>query len=152
MKVITTLLKFGKSCLVPFTIFTLMVLFLIPTATTAQDIRGNANNRSWGMAKDGRVAMCFQAQFVNRTDDIVSNPQILVDLSAFPDIDELIVTNITGSGFDITDLDTSSSALSATNPIGTTITSPTSKTLGVNQGFSVIFTIYADPGLWGDYT
>ena len=76
-----------------------------------------------------------------------------LDFSDFPgSIDEIEILRLNGGGFDINDLDTSSSGISTANPSGNVFQSNPGKILQDRNNISLDIAIYVDPAIWGNST
>ncbi|NKI33327.1 Calx-beta domain-containing protein [Croceivirga thetidis] len=129
----------------------LFVIAFLTLSNLMGQVRADGNIRSFGKTKDGNFRQCFSVRLFNDdSDNDVCSPQITVDLSSLPNIDNISITDLSGSGFDISDLDTSASGFSTTNPSGTIIDPTTGKCLGPNSNLTIVFTITSTTALWPD--
>ena len=104
-----------------------------------------------GNTKDGRFAICHSVTLKNLDSlNSVCSPQVLVDIADYPSVTGLSITQLSGSGFSISDFDTSATGLSATNLTGNLIDPSTSKCIGPGEAVYTKFMIYADPNNWVD--
>ena len=124
---------------------------LFPSMLFAQ-IETNPGHRSWGKTRDGRFAICHSVSFVNRDTVAVCSPQMTLDLSNYPAFLDLAITNLGGSGFDLSDIDSSASGFSGSNLTGNVIDPSTSKCIEPGRGTYLSFIIFSDPTVWGDNT
>jgi gliding motility-associated-like protein len=146
-------LKEKKSTLTVALFLLMLISILFSSSDISAQVDAYASLNSWGKTKDGRYALCHNASFKN--DDPlndVCSPQIALDLSAYPSITDVVIVDLVGSNFDITDVDTSTSGFSASNLNGNVIDPLTIKCLRPGEGVYLKFIVYADPAVWGDAT
>ena len=130
--------------------YLILLLFSFFQISNAQ-LDVELNFGSWGKTKDGRFAICHNVTLEN-TDEVnsVCSPQAVLDLSDYPSVSGIIFTQYTGSGFDLSDLDTSASGVSSTNVIGNLIDPSTSKCIAPGDKIYIKFLTYANPANWPD--